>query len=161
MKNQEVSSIQEAINLGFRYAIAFKDHYSGNSKGDIYHCIARYAHVCLSHQEPHDRGVFKIIATNEDAPKLVNRRKRIINLLADIRFHTSQNSKLYGGVKAEYRGQKMVFGSWRSIYRSVQCVGAKNFDAKTFATRHDKSLECLRRLLTETNQVSSSMIIRL
>ena len=159
MKQKEVFSVQEALSLGYRYVIAWRDHYRGNSKGEVYVCNETNANVCVSHENMDDRTIHPMFATNEDVLAILQKRKRIINLISDVEFSMTVNSKLFNGVIKEYVGKKMVFGTWRSIYRSVIKSGASNFNSKIFWNRHNCILNRLRELVKETDGVSITMPI--
>lgn len=159
LETKEVQSVAEATSLGYKYVIAWRDHYRGNSKGEIYTCNEANANVCVNHVAMDDRGIYSMFATNVDVVSMVRRRRRIINLIQSVEWSMTQHSPLYSGAKREYAGSKMVFGIWRSIYRTVECKGAVNYDSNNFSKRHNCILNRLRELLAETSGVSSTMSI--
>lgn len=154
----EVKSMNEAFNLGYKYIICWRNHYRGNSKGEIMNVVEN-KDITISHLNYEDRGICSIYATNEDLPKLLKRRLRIIALIQDIEFNQSVNSKLYDGLVNEYHGCKMVFGTWRHIYKQVKKEGCKNIKREEFFKRHHRILSILKLELEKTNGISSTMSI--
>lgn len=154
-----VNSIAEAISLGFNYVIAERNHYRGNSKGEIYTNLNAHSDVTLSHFNYEDRGIEAMYATNLDVVKMIKDRRRILNLLNQVKFSMTYHSKLYIGIVREYSGHKMVFGNWRAIYKPVTYIGADNFNASIFFTRHSKMVKLLEDKLHETRFVSSTFSI--
>lgn len=157
--NQEVNSVQEAINLGYLYVIAYRNHYSGNSKGEIYRCVAEHANVELSHFNYEDRGIERMVATDDDVLAIQCLRKKIIGLIQTVEWSMSVHSPLFGGVKSVYVKHKMVFGNYRAIYKRVQCTGAINYNNSTFMNRHKNILTFLKEKLTTMPYVSTTMPI--
>jgi len=160
MKTQTVTSVQEAIALGFNYVIAWRDHYRGNGKGEVYVANKKNAHIALSHFNMWDRGISCLQATNEDVIKMVKERRRILTLISIVKHSMTTYSKLYKGTDRRYNGHKMVFGNWRAIYKNVEIgPGAHNFNYSTFFNRHRKMLEFLEVKLRETDGISSTFSI--
>ena len=156
---KNVTSVQEAINLGFKYVIAYRDHYRGNSKGEIYVCNEKNARIQLSHFNMDDRGIHTMLATNDDVLAIQSKRNRLINVISHIEHSMSIYSKLYGGTRSLYVGRKMVFGTWRSIYKSVKCEGAVNYNGTTFMSRHKCMLSLVNEMLYSTPYISTTMTI--
>lgn len=156
---KKVESIQEAINGGYNYVVAFRDHYRGNSKGEIYTNLSCHSDVCMSHYNMDDRGIHTMYATNQDLIAMVNLRSRIIRLINQVEHSMSMYSRLWSGTRREYNGSKMVFGTWRTMYKAVTYPGCSNFDKTTFFTRHSKILAGLKNKLRATDSVSSTMAI--
>ena len=157
-----VNSIQEALNLGFKYVIAERNHYRGNSKGEIYTNLTTHADVTLSHFNYEDRGIEAMYATNLEVVNMVKQRQRVLGLISIVKFSMSDYSKLYTGQRYQYLKSKMVFGTWRSVFGWVTVNpdgGAYNFDKKTFPTRHKKILTFLEQKLRETDIISSTYSI--
>ena len=161
-KFKKVVSVQQAINEGFKFVIAKRDHYNGNSKGEIYLAIDKYKEIALSHKNMYDRGIYELSATNINVIELVNKRLRILNLISKVELSMSTYSKLFTGTRYQYIKTKMVFGYSRNIYGYVPVNaggGATNFNIDTFFTRHNKMLACLKQMLPDTDVVSSTYAI--
>ncbi len=157
-----VSSIQEAIENGYTYVIAWRDHYRGNSKGAVYGNLHAHADVHLNHYNMDDRGIHTMIATNINVIKLVELRRRILSLINRVEYSMSTYSPLFTGQRYQYLKYKMVFGTYRKIMGLVPVNpngGASNFDSETFFGRHKKMLAFLKEKLKETNLVSSTFSI--
>ena len=157
-KNTNVSSVQEAIEMGYKYAICYRNHYSGNSKGEIFACTQEHAHVALSHFNYEDRGIMSIVATDEDVIAVQALRNRVISLIQAVEYSMSIYSPLHK--YSYFSKRKMVFGSWRTITTStINVTAVTNYNPETFMVRHKNMLNCLRSKLKALPYVSTTMNI--
>lgn len=97
MKEIEFGTNLEDIDFaGYKYVVVLRDHYRANGEGEIY-SSEKWEEYVLSrfpkhwHTEDEDRGIKKIILSNEEVPGIVNRRNELECIIANhIRYSDSE-----------------------------------------------------------------------
>jgi hypothetical protein len=85
--------MNEASN--YKYVVMYRDHYQGNGKGEFF---AADRLAALMEEQPYwfsneDRPVYEVILTDEDIPKIIADRQKVIDQIQTAEYTMSKLSR--------------------------------------------------------------------
>lgn len=95
--NYTTFSWKEVMNeaSNYKYIVMYRDHYQGNGKGEFF---AADRLAALMEEQPYwfsneDRPVYEVILTDEDIPKIIADRQKVIDQIQTAEYTMSKLSR--------------------------------------------------------------------